>query len=421
MSPAKAAHVFSDILLYVASFLIGVSALLFPLFPFLMSVRDWYAPFLILGVVLLMQWGMLSSRRNWLRIRVQSNGRPMKRAVIGAAFFAMLLSVGFGATFLEVVNLFDIKLWYGWPTIVACLFLWAFWACLFFVFWRGEDHPTLISRMVGRLIAGSAVQTFVATVVFAWNPQNESCECARGSFTGLSIGGTLLVWLFGPGLLLLGWREHGRQQRMKDPDLIVQDLPATLPPNLYATDPLRVSRLTAMGLVLITLLLILIVILKFNILPFHTTIGSKPVHGIPVVPPPPTPPVSTPPASTPPVTTPAGKPVQKNPEIREDPAVFEFKRGVSYSERKNWEVAIVYYTEAIRLNPRYAAAWLNRGIAHREKGEIDKAIRDFTGAIRWRPDFADAFYNRGVAHQEQGDKAKANADFAKVKKLRAKK
>ena len=102
MSPAKAAHVFSDILLYVASFLIGVSALVFPFSLGAFSV--WYALFLILGVVLLMQWGMLSSRRNWLRIRVQSSGRPMKRAVIGAAFFAMLLSVGFLATLLEVVS-----------------------------------------------------------------------------------------------------------------------------------------------------------------------------------------------------------------------------------------------------------------------------------------------------------------------------
>ena len=228
MSPAKFAHVFSDILLYVASFLIGVAALLFPL-PFFGVFRDWYSTFLILGVLLLMQWGMLSSRRNWLRIRVQSSGRPMKRAVIGAAFFAMLLSVGFGATFLEVMILFDFELRYGWPTIVACLFLWAFWACLFFVYWRGSEHPTPVSRMVGRLIAGTAVQTFVATAVFAWNPQNESCECARGSFTGLSIGGTLLVWLFGPGLLLLSWREHERQQRMKDHGLIVQNLPATPP------------------------------------------------------------------------------------------------------------------------------------------------------------------------------------------------
>jgi len=409
MSPAKAAHVFSDILLYVASFLIGVAALLFPFFPF----RPGYTIFLFVGIVLLMQWGMLSSRRNWLRIRVQSSGRPMKRAVIGAAFFAMLLSVGFLATLLEVVSslkLMELKI--GWLAIGGYLFLWAFWACLFFVFWRGSDHPTPVSRMVGRLIAGTAVQTFVATVVFAWNPQNESCECARGSFTGLSIGGTLLVWLFGPGLLILGWREHERQQRMKD-----QDLPATPPQNLCAANPHCDSPLSAMGVGIIALLLILIVILEINT-PFYTTIGSKPVHGIPVVPPPPTPPVSTPPASTPPVTTPAGKPAQKNAEIREDPAVFEFKRGVSYSERKNWEVAIVYYTEAIRLNPRYAAAWLNRGIAHREKGEIDKAIRDFTGAIRWRPGFADAFYNRGVAHQEQGDPAKADADFAKAHKFK---
>ena len=44
-----------------------------------------------------------------------------------------------------------------------------------------------------------------------------------------------------------------------------------------------------------------------------------------------------------------------------------------------------------------AAAYNRRGIAYGKKGEFDKAIADFTEAIRLKPDFAVAYLNRGIA------------------------
>ena len=126
--------------------------------------------------------------------------------------------------------------------------------------------------------------------------------------------------------------------------------------------------------------------------------------------------VRKPVAKRPPVTKPWLLPALKQPVSRENQAVFEFKRGVSYSERKNWEVAIVHYTEAIRLNPEYAEAYYNRGVAYHEKGEPDKAIEDYSGSIRLSPS-AVAYIRRAVTYQRQGDQAKADADFAKAKEL----
>jgi len=94
--------------------------------------------------------------------------------------------------------------------------------------------------------------------------------------------------------------------------------------------------------------------------------------------------VRKPVAKRPPVTKPWLFPALKQPVSRENQAVFEFKRGVSYSDRENWEVAIVYYTEAIRLNPRYAAAYHNRGVAYREKGDTAKVASDFAKAEEFK-------------------------------------
>jgi len=127
-------------------------------------------------------------------------------------------------------------------------------------------------------------------------------------------------------------------------------------------------------------------------------------------------PATKPVAKRPPVTKPWLLPALKQPVSRENQAVFEFKRGVSFSDRNNWEVAIVYYTEAIRLNPEYAEAYYNRGVAYHEKGEPDKAIEDYSGSIRLSPS-AVAYIRRAVTYQRQGDQSKADADFAKAKEL----
>ena len=63
--------------------------------------------------------------------------------------------------------------------------------------------------------------------------------------------------------------------------------------------------------------------------------------------------------------------------------------------------AIADYTEAIRLDPKYANAYSNRGVAYSDKGDKDRAIADFTEAIRLDPKYADAYNNRGFAYREQ--------------------
>ncbi|MBE0691071.1 MAG: tetratricopeptide repeat protein [Anaerolineae bacterium] len=66
-------------------------------------------------------------------------------------------------------------------------------------------------------------------------------------------------------------------------------------------------------------------------------------------------------------------------------------------EEKDLDGAIEDYTQAIRLNPNYAAAYNKRGIARKAKRDIDSAIADYDEAIRLNPTFAAAYNNRGWA------------------------
>ena len=90
--------------------------------------------------------------------------------------------------------------------------------------------------------------------------------------------------------------------------------------------------------------------------------------------------------------------------IRLDPKFAEayYNRGVAYENKGEYDKAIADYTEAIRLDPKYAEAYNSRGFAYGNKGEHDKAIADYTEAIRLDPKYANAYYNRGVRLREEG-------------------
>jgi len=75
------------------------------------------------------------------------------------------------------------------------------------------------------------------------------------------------------------------------------------------------------------------------------------------------------------------------------------------------------YNEAIRLNPRLAAAFNNRGNAHSDRGNFDAAIADYNEAIRLDPRLAHAFNNRGIVRERQGRLAEAAADLRSARDL----
>ncbi len=53
--------------------------------------------------------------------------------------------------------------------------------------------------------------------------------------------------------------------------------------------------------------------------------------------------------------------------------------------KREYDRAIADYNEAIRLDPKFTAAYTNRGIAWRSKGEYDRAVADYSEAIRLDP------------------------------------
>jgi Flp pilus assembly protein TadD len=95
-----------------------------------------------------------------------------------------------------------------------------------------------------------------------------------------------------------------------------------------------------------------------------------------------------------------------------------FNRAFEEAKNGDYDGAIADYTEAIRLQPNYADAFINRGIAYDSVKQYDKALSDLNEAIRLKPDFAYAYNGRGQAFYYLGRHEKAISDYTEAIRLK---
>ena len=221
-----------------------------------------------LGIFLITQWFFLGPRGTW-SVRLGATGRPLKLSVLLAALMAALLTVGLLATIAEVAGVWQrialiapldrpenpstpatakaaLPTRSGgapattaiaattidnnadghangeplpriWPVASAMVISWLLWAVVFGIYWRRGNRADQLGRMLRGLMGGSILELLVATPVHVLVGSKDHCYCERGSYTGLVLGGTVLLWTFGPGLVLLFLREKERRSPLLSP------------------------------------------------------------------------------------------------------------------------------------------------------------------------------------------------------------
>jgi Tfp pilus assembly protein PilF len=91
-----------------------------------------------------------------------------------------------------------------------------------------------------------------------------------------------------------------------------------------------------------------------------------------------------------------------------------YDRANAYTDKGDYDRAIANYNEVIRLDPDFVSAYTKRGLAYDNNGKYDKAIADENEAIRLKLKNVEAYNNRGLAYYHQGDYDRAVADYSEA-------
>ena len=74
-------------------------------------------------------------------------------------------------------------------------------------------------------------------------------------------------------------------------------------------------------------------------------------------------------------------------------AMIYYTRGLAYNSLKNYEKAILDFTESIKIDPSSRSYYV-RGRIYETLKRYDEAIRDYDEAIKLDPDFEAPYYNK---------------------------
>lgn len=97
----------------------------------------------------------------------------------------------------------------------------------------------------------------------------------------------------------------------------------------------------------------------------------------------------------------------------EDRSITTSNRGLGYLRSKEYDKAIIDFSEALLINPKNPYSFNFRGECWREKGNFERALADFESALNVNPGFTGAFYNRGLTYERQGKIEDARAEYNK--------
>lgn len=97
-----------------------------------------------------------------------------------------------------------------------------------------------------------------------------------------------------------------------------------------------------------------------------------------------------------------------------------FDQAEGYSKKKDWNLAIAAYQQAVRIDPKFVAAWSNMGYCYRKVNQFDKAMDAYKRALTLKPDYTYPHEYLGRTYLAMGNKDAAMREYEILKRLDAK-
>ena len=143
--------------------------------------------------------------------------RPRLLAPLAMAALLMTLLVFGGAMALaELFELdsFEPPAFVMWAVIVL---IWLVWAAAFYLTYGQQERFHALRRLVTAVIAGSLVELLVSIPAHLIVSRRPGCFVGLGTSIGLTCGVLVMLWAFGPGIVILFLRDrYGRERRERE-------------------------------------------------------------------------------------------------------------------------------------------------------------------------------------------------------------
>jgi S1-C subfamily serine protease len=94
--------------------------------------------------------------------------------------------------------------------------------------------------------------------------------------------------------------------------------------------------------------------------------------------------------------------MNRQPKIGEGSPMYYYVQGGLVADKRDWQLAIGYYSKAIELNANYADAYAARGGIYYTLGKFDQQLRDFLKANQLAPNDSDISYDVATAYEDFG-------------------
>lgn len=90
-----------------------------------------------------------------------------------------------------------------------------------------------------------------------------------------------------------------------------------------------------------------------------------------------------------------------------------YKKGVQYSERGQYDLALVEYNKAVKKDPKFAFAWDNMGICYKKLKRYQEAVNCYKKSLELDPKGNNPLMNMGVAYELLQDYKSAGEVYSK--------
>jgi len=98
-------------------------------------------------------------------------------------------------------------------------------------------------------------------------------------------------------------------------------------------------------------------------------------------------------------------------------ASFYYNHGMKFLVKAQYDKALLSFSNAIRVNAKFAEGYIKRGDTWYLKGDNKMAINDYNTAIALKPNYSESYLGRGLAYKKLGQIKNSEEDLRHACKL----